>query len=297
MAASRFAASLGACAAAAVRVPTPAGGRRAAIALVLRVNPATRAEEALFIKRASRAGDPWSGNVALPGGRQEPGDADDDEATAARECLEEVGLDVGDAGRWRPLGRVADDRVVVNGRRPLVLSIFAFDAVGDAGAAALAPQPSEVAHAWWVPCAAVAPENVAWRTLALEEAFQPLRRLPRLAAAGRAFGLKGVRFACVRLPPPGGAGAGADADAFALWGLTLACVSDARRRAGLAPLVGAGAAPEFASGFAAESRAGTAALRVGFAAARFAAARPRAARALALGAGAAAVAAAVAAGR
>ena len=292
MAASRFAASLGACAAAAVRVPTPAGGRRAAIALVLRVNPATRAEEALFIKRASRAGDPWSGNVALPGGRREPGDADD-EATAARECLEEVGLDVGDAGRWRPLGRVADDRVVVDGRRPLVLSIFAFDAVGDAGAAALAPRPSEVARAWWVPCAAVAPENVAWRTLALEEAFRPLRRLPTLAAAGRAFGLEGVRVARVRLPPPGGAGAGAGADAFALWGLTLACVSDARRRAGLAPLVGAGAAPEFA----AETRAGTAALRVGFAAARFAAARPRAARALALGAGAAAVAAAVAAGR
>ncbi|KAH8086715.1 cAMP-dependent protein kinase [Aureococcus anophagefferens] len=62
---------LGACAAAAVRVPTPAGGRRAAIALVLRVNPATRAE-ALFIKRASRAGDPWAATSRCPAAAENP---------------------------------------------------------------------------------------------------------------------------------------------------------------------------------------------------------------------------------
>lgn len=45
--------------------------------------------EILFIKRASRAGDRWTGHVALPGGKRDKTDAGD-EAAAVRECLEEV---------------------------------------------------------------------------------------------------------------------------------------------------------------------------------------------------------------
>ncbi len=45
----------------------------------------------LFIRRAERTGDPWSGHMALPGGRREPGDPDL-VATAIRETGEEVGL-------------------------------------------------------------------------------------------------------------------------------------------------------------------------------------------------------------
>lgn len=49
--------------------------------------------EILFIKRASRVGDRWTGHVALPGGRRDPGDVDD-KAAAIRETWEEVGLDI-----------------------------------------------------------------------------------------------------------------------------------------------------------------------------------------------------------
>jgi 8-oxo-dGTP pyrophosphatase MutT (NUDIX family) len=45
----------------------------------------------LLIRRAERNGDPWSGHMALPGGRREPGDAALLD-TAMRETLEELGL-------------------------------------------------------------------------------------------------------------------------------------------------------------------------------------------------------------
>jgi 8-oxo-dGTP pyrophosphatase MutT (NUDIX family) len=60
--------------------------------------------EVLFIERASRQGDPWSGHMAFPGGKVDPGDAGGREA-AERETLEEVGVSL--AGSER-LGRLDD---------------------------------------------------------------------------------------------------------------------------------------------------------------------------------------------
>lgn len=49
--------------------------------------------EVLFMKRAARTGDRWTGHIALPGGKREPGDLDDRDASI-REAGEEVGLDL-----------------------------------------------------------------------------------------------------------------------------------------------------------------------------------------------------------
>ncbi|KAF2471409.1 nudix family hydrolase [Lindgomyces ingoldianus] len=49
--------------------------------------------EMLFIKRATRVGDKWNGHVALPGGKRDPED-EDDQVTAVREAMEEVGIDL-----------------------------------------------------------------------------------------------------------------------------------------------------------------------------------------------------------
>src|SRR5688572_27389789 len=62
----------------------------AAVAIIIAPDP----DAILLIRRAERAGDPWSGHMALPGGRREPGDLDL-LATAIRETSEEVGIRLG----------------------------------------------------------------------------------------------------------------------------------------------------------------------------------------------------------
>ena len=59
----------------------------AAVAVILTPEP----DSVLLIRRAERVGDPWSGHMALPGGRRDPADPDL-VTTAIRETLEEVGL-------------------------------------------------------------------------------------------------------------------------------------------------------------------------------------------------------------
>ena len=61
--------------------------RWAAVALIVAPDP----DAFLLIRRADRAGDPWSGHLALPGGRWHADDADL-LATAIRETHEEVGI-------------------------------------------------------------------------------------------------------------------------------------------------------------------------------------------------------------
>lgn len=279
------------------RVPTPRGGARATVAAIFR--KAGGAEQVLVIRRQVRAHDPWSGHVALPGGRQDAHDNGCDERTAIRETGEEVGLDLSEAGAFEPLGRLVDDRVnhPMGGRsddrrgRALVVSLFGFVARPDAPASAfkLAPSADEVADAWWIDTAAIDARELCWREVdLLDEA--PAKRAPApLVAAIRALGLGRMRFAAINLPPPPNRAASAaggksvhtaaataaapatatpaaatPANAFQLWGLTLAFFSDVLRvSAAGTPLVGEGAPADFrdAYGPALGGRVARAALR------------------------------------
>lgn len=131
--------------------PQTTGGeaeRRAAVAMVLR--EVEGAPHVLFIERARHAGDPWSGHMAFPGGRVDPGDPGP-QAAAFRETHEEVGLDLSGA---RLLGQLDD----LHGHRGagvprLVISAFVYHLEG------AEPPPLsinyEVEDAFWFPLRAL----------------------------------------------------------------------------------------------------------------------------------------------
>jgi 8-oxo-dGTP pyrophosphatase MutT (NUDIX family) len=144
------------------------GVRRAAVALIIRAGD-NGAPELLFIKRSEYPADPWSGQVAFPGGREEAADptlAD----TAIRETREETGIDL--VGDGTVIGTLDDLRpntvrlpavivrpyvVLLNRFEPLVLS-------------------DEVALAFWIPLEAFK-DAPAWRdTNVLARGVQMNRR-------------------------------------------------------------------------------------------------------------------------
>lgn len=99
--------------------------RSAAVAAVLRPRPG--GAEVLLIRRAAREGDPWSGHMALPGGREDMADPDLCH-TATRETHEEVGLDLTRYGRL--LGRLDDIPAIARGRRiGMTIAPFVFELV------------------------------------------------------------------------------------------------------------------------------------------------------------------------
>lgn len=128
--------------------------RRAAVAILIRAGSGEELE-ILFIQRAIYEGDPWSGQIAFPGGREEPGDADL-LATASRETLEETQLDlrteallIGALNDLRPQA-VRLPRVIV---RPFVFL------VSDVADPVLS---GEVAASFWVPLSVLLDRSV-WR--------------------------------------------------------------------------------------------------------------------------------------
>jgi 8-oxo-dGTP pyrophosphatase MutT (NUDIX family) len=91
---------------------------QASVALVLRARDPL---EILLIKRATSERDPWSGHMALPGGRRDGADAEAVD-TARRETMEETAVDLVLAGT--PLGRL--DEVRPSGPRLPKLTITPF---------------------------------------------------------------------------------------------------------------------------------------------------------------------------
>ena len=118
------------------------GYLQAAVAVVLRPGAGL---ELLLIKRAQSERDPWSGHMALPGGRR---DATDEDllTTAVRETREETGVDL--ARHGRSLGRL-DVVAPVSPRLPkLTISPFVF---GVAHGAQARVASHEIEQVYWVP--------------------------------------------------------------------------------------------------------------------------------------------------
>jgi 8-oxo-dGTP pyrophosphatase MutT (NUDIX family) len=114
------------------------------VAAVLR--PAAGDVEALFIRRAENPRDPWSGHMAFPGGRRDPGDPDLVH-TALRETREELGLDLESTARR--IGHLDEIEAVARGRRTgMVIRPYVFAL--EAAEVELRPN-YEVAEALWVP--------------------------------------------------------------------------------------------------------------------------------------------------
>lgn len=126
----------------------------AAVAAILVPDP----DALLLVRRAERAGDPWSGQMAMPGGRREP---DEDLLfTAIRETEEEVGVRIPPESLMGSLDDVAPRTPVLP---PIAVRPFVFR---------LNRRPDltlshEVAAAHWVPLEHLRTTDV-WGEVTLE---------------------------------------------------------------------------------------------------------------------------------
>ena len=169
------------------REPEPRDGHtEAAVSLILRVSAEL---EILLIKRAESERDPWSGHVALPGGRKDPEDANLTR-TAIRETAEETGVELSDAG-WR-LGRLTQVAPSHPTLPPITITPYVFGVPEEIEAA---PNSAEVDQVLWVALPVLLdPKTRGTTTIQLPE--------------GRAD------FPCYRV------------DGHAIWGLTFRILSE-----------------------------------------------------------------------
>ncbi|EWC43516.1 hypothetical protein DRE_07478 [Drechslerella stenobrocha 248] len=183
--------------------------------------------EILFIKRASRTGDRWAGDVALPGGGRDKDDAGD-AAAATRECMEEVGLDL-ISGDVLLCGALPQRVIVTNwAQKPLmVLCPYVFLWTTKT-IPPLRLQASEIAVAFWVPVPFLLdgkhrkyhPVDVSDRVAGRLQLLRPVFRLV----------LGPMHFSAIRLEPRvlqnSTCGDEGPFENLMLWGISYAVLAD-----------------------------------------------------------------------
>lgn len=159
--------------------PAP-GLLETSVALLLA--PGTAGLEVLFIRRAERAGDPWSGHIGLPGGRREGGDAGLLD-TAIRETREEIGVDLAPGAL---LGALDDLAPSIPSAPPLMIRPYVFG---------VSPRPvagtsEEVVCSYWVPLDSLHGARGSAKVVVRERTLEvPCFRLPDLPEGLVVWGL------------------------------------------------------------------------------------------------------------
>jgi len=158
----------------------PGEGKHASVALILRPpaagagrDPHALDTELLVIRRAVQDRDPWSGHMALPGGRVQVEDRDL-VATAVRETMEETAVHLGTGA----LGRVDVMRPAGRGLPPITIWPFVFKV--DPSTPARVNSPREVDRVYWLRLAELTAERN--------------RSVHRVTRDGTSF-----RFPCIRV--------------------------------------------------------------------------------------------------
>ncbi len=108
-----------------LKIPLRRRMARAAVAIIHRDRPGDAGQqELLFMQRAQRAGDPWSGDMSFPGGLMHVDDPTP-RAAAERETFEETGLDLTRYGSFEQ--RLSDRLTRQHHRwRPMVITPYVY---------------------------------------------------------------------------------------------------------------------------------------------------------------------------
>lgn len=227
------------------------GDRRASVALVLRgcgplfsetseasaLTTASQSSwlELLFIQRAARDDDPWSGHIAFPGGRRCSEDADD-MATAIRETREELSIALDDTSQYAALGALHQHPVTKNGTEEQggVLCAYVFFQLQSVTPYQPVPDEREVAAALWVPLHRLERTNATRSVCICPVPTDKLSAFGRRIPKGLfyALGMANVRLPAVDVYATATEVIYAAGDAAlevptnVLWGMTLRTVGD-----------------------------------------------------------------------
>ncbi len=210
----------------------------------MRIDEQTRKTEMLFIKRAIRERDSWSGDVAFPGGCHELNTDKSDFDTVCREIAEEIGLNLKDTERYKLIGTLRD-RKIRRGKGFLTIAPHVFVDVKPCFRDEYKIEPKEVSALWWVDIDQIA-ENYKYMSesynVNLKDRFLPqMKSHPFFfyvfTAITGALRISQIRFPCIYIPPqlntklfssiPGKVDFDVnDRKNFALWGLTLTLLKE-----------------------------------------------------------------------